>query len=251
MSPAVLTGLLGLLGLLSAMISALTGVGGGVLLLSGLLLLVPAAAVVPLHGAVQFVAGSSRVVLFARHINWALARPFLVGLIPGSAIGAGVAFVIVGLEPGLLKVLIATAILASLLPRSKPEGRASWQPHRGKIMAVTGLGCGTIGMLIGSTGPIVSQVLLTLGVTGEEHVGTKSAVQSIAHLLKLPLFGLALSFDYGAYLAPLVAMAAMALVGTWLGKRLLALVSEQRFVRLARALLALVALKIIASAVLF
>ena len=57
MTGIALTVLAGLLGLVSATISAITGVGGGVLLLSGLLLLVPATAVVPLHGAAQFVAG--------------------------------------------------------------------------------------------------------------------------------------------------------------------------------------------------
>ena len=247
MTSLALTGLLAALGFVAATVSAITGVGGGVLLLSGLLLLVPATAVVPLHGAVQFVAGSSRVALFADHIRWDLARPFLATLLPGSLLGAGLAFWIAGIEPSVLKLMIATAILLSLIPRADAAGRPAWQERSGSIMAATGFACGLLGMLVGSTGPIVSQTLLMLGVTGEEHVGTKSAVQAVAHVLKVPIFGLALAFDYGAYLIPLAAMSVAALAGTWLGKRALSYLSQRRFVGIARGLLAVVALKIIAT----
>jgi len=245
---------LALLALAASALSAVTGVAGGVILLSGLLLVVPTTAVVPLHGVVQLAAGGSRVVGFRKHIRWDVAARFIAGLIPGSLLGLALVAWIAAISPGVLKALIATAILVSLIaaPRKKKvderaDGAAAEARPRTLLFTSVGVLCGALGILVGSTGPIVTQTLLTAGVVKEEHVATKSAVQSVAHLLKLPLFGLALSFDYGAYALPLGLMVVAVVAGTFLGKRLLAKLSTARFVFLARALLFLIAIQILVA----
>ena len=60
---------LGLIALLTSMLSAVTGVGGGILLLSGLTLYLPPQAIVPIHGVIQTeLWRSSRAVLAANSL---------------------------------------------------------------------------------------------------------------------------------------------------------------------------------------
>jgi uncharacterized membrane protein YfcA len=241
---ALTAGGLALLALGASTVSALTGVGGGVLLLSGLLLAVPATAVVPLHGAVQSVAGLARVAAFRAHVRWSIVWRFAAALLPGSLLGLGVVAWLVHLDPHVLKLLVALAILGSLFAK-RLAPRESARRSLGAFYAL-GLLCGVLGVIVGSTGPLVTQALLMHGVTKEPHVATKSVVQALGHALKIPLFGLALGFDFGPWALPLAGMGVAVLAGTLLGKRLLARMSPGRFVVVARVLLAAVAVQILA-----
>lgn len=272
-------GAVALLALGSATLSAVTGIGG-VVLLSGLLLAVPATAVVPLHGAVQIAAGGSRVIGFRKYIRWDVALPVMVGLIPGSLLGIGAVAWLAAISPSVLKALIAITILLSLTIRPKLRPTAACPPdcrgacpeacltvgtgtgpaagagrlrvvpathsHRLVFVAVGAL-VGVLGIIVGAAGSIVTQALLTAGVVKEEHIATKSAIQATSNVIKVPLFGFALSFDYGEYALPLAIMMAAVVAGTFLGKRLLGMLSTTRFVFLARALLFLVAMQMLVA----
>ncbi len=75
--------------LTSAMTAAL-GIGGGVLLLAIMSMLLPAAAIIPLHGLVQLGSNANRAAFTAKHIRW----PALYWFIPGVLLGAGLASVL-------------------------------------------------------------------------------------------------------------------------------------------------------------
>jgi len=243
MSP-VLVAILVAAALLASMLSAVAGVAGGVLLLSGLLLAVPATAVVPLHGAVQTTACLTRVAAFRSHARWDLVWRFALGVIPGSVLGAFAVAWLVSVDAGAIKLFIAGAILLSLFAkklRIDARGRSAW------LFAPLGFFVGALGMLAGSTGPIVTQALLMCGVTKEAHIATKSVVQALGHALKLPLFGVAIGFDFGVYATPLAAMCGAVIVGTLLGKKLLARLSSERFVLVARVALVAVVVHLAVS----
>ncbi|RLB53602.1 MAG: hypothetical protein DRJ42_11460 [Deltaproteobacteria bacterium] len=260
MSAGVLAAL-ALLALGSATLSAVTGIGG-VLLLSGLLVAVPTVAVVPLHGAVQLAAGGSRVLGFRKHIRWDVALPFMAGLLPGSLVGIGAVAWLAAISPSVLKALIAVTILLSLTVRPKTsqtrpaaqalvgggqsEAATAVTSHRLLFVSV-GMLVGVLGIIVGAAGSIVTQALLTAGVVKEEHIATKSTIQATSNLIKVPLFGFALSFDYAEYALPLTVMMVAVVAGTFLGKRLLGMLSTQRFVFLARALLFLVAMQMLVA----
>jgi len=238
--------ILALVAMVAAAISAATGVAGGLVLLAALAVLMPAAAVVPLHGAVQLMAGTTRAWVFRRHVDRRFVRDFALGLVPGSALGAGLVWWLRGFDPAWLRVALGTAILLSLIPRRAGPSAVSVGDWSSPLLVpVFGLLCGALGMVVGSTGPLVSRGLLAYGLLKERHVGTKAWAQSLAHLLKIPLFGLALDFDFGEYGVLIAVLGGAVIVGTIGGRRLLAGVSDERFGRMTRVLLGVLALQLL------
>ena len=70
-------------------ITAALGLGGGIVLLIVMGTLLPAAAVIPLHGVAQMGANFSRAALNARWIRWSIIGWFALGAVAGSLVGAG------------------------------------------------------------------------------------------------------------------------------------------------------------------
>jgi uncharacterized protein len=235
---------LSLLAGFAATISAITGVAGGVLLLSGLVLCIPAGAVVPIHGLVQFAAGTSRMIAFRRDVEWSLVVPFVLTMIPGACLGAyGLSF-LYALNPSWLLIIIAMVIIFTIRPRKHLEKPVASSQHSKLNLAILGFSCGILGMFVGSTGPIVSGWLLGHGIVKEAHIGSKSVMQGSAHLVKVPLFAWGLSFDFTPYTQALVGMVLMVLLGTWFGKWCLQRVSKHAFALITRVILSIIVLKI-------
>jgi uncharacterized membrane protein YfcA len=236
MGPHLLAALL-VVAVLSAAISAITGVAGGIVLLSVLLFALDPRAVVPVHGAVQLVANSSRLVVFWRHVQWGVVARFAAMVVPGAIAGASLVAL---LSPRVMQIAIACAILLSLAaPRSKTQA----PPSRRRWFYPLGFLCGGLGMIVGSTGPIVTQALLWSGVLKEAHIATKAACQALANIIKLTLYGTTLGFAFGEH-APVIALLSVGVVlGTFIGKRVLRQVSDRTFVLATRVLLVLVAVK--------
>jgi len=235
---------LSLLAGFAATISAITGVAGGVLLLSGLVLFVPAGAVVPIHGLVQFTAGISRMIAFRTHIQWSLVFPFVLTMIPGACLGAYGLSRVYALNPSWLLVIIALVITFTIRPRTHVNAPSGLVQHSTLNLGILGFSCGILGMFVGSTGPIVSGWLLNHGIVKEAHIGSKSVMQGSAHLVKIPLFTWGLSFDFIPYTQALVGMIAMVLLGTWIGKWYVQRVSTRAFSLITRVILSVIALKI-------
>jgi uncharacterized membrane protein YfcA len=231
--------------LIGAIVSAITGVAGGVILLTALLATVDPRAVVPIHSVVQLIANGSRLVAYVHHIQWRIVGRFAATVIPGSLIGA---WLISLIEPGILQVIIATAILASLLIPDKFPIKEQVAPARWLFYGL-GFGNGILGMLVGSTGPLVTIALLYSGVVKERHIATKAACQAFSYTIKIPLFGFAIGFDYMQYAGTIVLLGAAVILGTLVGKRLLTMVSRRAFTSLTRILLAVIAFKLISSSV--
>ena len=124
-------------------------------------------------------------------------------------------------------------------PKKKPAAPAHWLFY--------GLGFinGILGMLIGSTGPLVTIALLYSGVVKERHIATKAACQAFSNIIKIPLFGFAIGFDYMQHAGTIILLGAAVILGTLVGKRLLTMISRSAFTSLTRILLALIAFKML------
>jgi uncharacterized membrane protein YfcA len=231
---------------LTAVVSAVLGMAGGILLLAVMLLFLEPAVAIPIHALVQLTSNSSRTVIHARSVRTDLLLPFVIFLIPAGAL----TLPLVQLAPAdLLRlaigvfVLIATWQKGWLLLGVDPE-RIPERPR----FALVGAGAGAIGPVVGATGPFIAPFFLGIGLTRFELIGTKAACQAAGHLAKMLLFGIA-GFAFLEYAGLIAGMAACVVVGTWLGTRLLRRIDDERFTQLYKLTLTLVALRLIWSGI--
>lgn len=146
LTPVVSLGLILLSGVTS-MISASLGVGGGTLLIMTMAQVMPAAALIPVHGMVQLGSNGGRLAMSWRHVHW----PLLAAFVPGALVGALVAsWLLVRLPSGLLELSIAAFVLYSLWGQGLPKRALG---YLGTLVAgaVTTL----LSSFVGASGPMV------------------------------------------------------------------------------------------------
>lgn len=229
----------GILVFASFFTSALTasaGIGGGLALLGLATYIVPIAALIPVHGAVQLGSNAGRTVLLRRHIAWACLLAFLAGAVPGAFAGRFA----VGLLPetameGLLGlfILILTWVRLPKLAAISTTG-----------FAVTGFITTAMTMVFGATGPFNAVVLSKAFSDRLTLVGTMAAVMTAQHLVKIVVFALA-GFAFADWAPLLAAMIITGLAGTWAGRHLLVSMPEARFRLIFNICLSVLALDLI------
>jgi len=235
--------ILSIAAVLTAILSAVVGMAGGIVLLSVMLLFLDPLEAIPLHGAIQLVSNGSRSWIQRSHVRWEIFWPYAVPLLPAGLLGLMIAE---RLPPSLTRTLIGVFVLVAtwapglLLLGTHPE-RA--EPSR-RFVLLGGV-VGVVNMTVGATGPLIAPFFLNLGLARQALVGTKAACQAAGHLAKIAIFGVA-GFAFGAWLLPLALLSAAVVLGTWLGSQLLERVSERHFVILYRAVLTVIAVRLVA-----
>lgn len=193
------------------------GIGGGVLLLAVMSLLVPAPALIALHGVVQIGANIGRTALMRQHVDTGLLLPFGVGALLGALVGGQL---FVQLPTRWLDLALGLFILYATW--------GHWPSLRRTGLWISSTVISFLSMFVGATGPLVTAALKSQALARQAHVATFSACMSLQHGLKVAMFGF-LGFQFGPWLALLTAMVLSGLVGTWLGERWLARRSDQAF----------------------
>jgi len=225
---------------LGATISGFLGMGGGIFLLTILFLcgLDPAVAI-PVHAMVQLSSNGSRAVLFRERVRWSAFRVFAVVALPFPFLGLAL---VNELDAETTKVLIGALVLFATWRRK--GGGVPWSENRS--FAAVGALAGTLGVVVGATGPLVAPFYLREGWSKEDIIATKAACQVFIHTQKIVAFGvIGFSFaDELFYVAPLLIAV---IFGTWCGKRILAHLSEDRFRMAYRVVLTGLALKLLAD----
>jgi uncharacterized membrane protein YfcA len=231
--------LLVLIAFFSSALTAVIGLGGGILLVSLMPGLLPAAAVVPVHGVVQLASNASRALFGLAHVDWPKVWRFALGAVLGAALGAPlVQFVDERLLPWLLGGFI---LLVTWLPGI---GRIRWP---GRFVGVGALQT-FVSLFVGAAGPLISPLLLREGLERDRLVVTHGAMMTALHGMKLVTFAL-LGFSYTSHARLLLAMVVSVTLGSWAGTRLRGYLPEKRFRPLFRLLLTLLALRLLASGV--
>lgn len=236
----------------TATISAIIGMGGGILLLAVMFCFMAHADAIPAHAVVQLVSNSTRVLAYIKSVDWRVFGRFATGSIPGSFVAV---FLLLSLgqldnsEP-YLKTLIGVYILiAAYLPKRKGTATAgTWWDW-----PLMGLVAGSAALLIGAAGPLIAPLFARRDFVKERLIATKAVCQMFLHLSKLPAFlylRYAASQSGGLVSSPfadlgvLAAFMAVAVIpGTLCGKRLLKHVSEPAFVALFKIALTVAGLK--------
>ena len=216
-----------LLGLsaVTSFISAAFGLGGGMVLLAVMATIVPAVALIPVHGVIQIGSNISRSTVMARYIHWPALLPITIGGAVGAAIGGMIA---VRLPDWLLFLAVGSFVLwAAWGKTSFGFGRAT--------LWLGGGASGFLTMFIGGTGPLVAAILKSLNLDRMAHVGTQAGCMVFQHGLKIAVFGI-LGFNYAPYLPLIGGMIVTGFIGTLVGRRVLHRMGDDRF-RLALTIL--------------
>ena len=220
-------------------LTALIGAGGGTALLLVMLWFVPAASVVPVHGCIQLVSNTARVVLFRRHMHWPVIIRFVIPMPAGVYVGLQLYGM---LDQSALQLVIAGFVLLSLLVRV--PGAVAGRAFPAWAYLPAGFLIGGANMLVGVLAPVLGAILRFERLDKERTVGTLGFFGFAGNVFKTAGFVL-VGFSFADYL-PMIACASLAtILGNLLGRRLLGGISSAGFAAAFRIMLGLLALKLV------
>jgi uncharacterized membrane protein YfcA len=211
-----------------ALLSAIAGFGGGVLLLPVFTVLFGLRVAVPMLTLTQLSSNAARVWLNRGELHWRLVGWFSLGAVP-LAVAGGLLLAHAPLAP--VKRLLGVFLIGVVVwRRVRPHPAKPADPALAAVGAASGLGSA----LIGSVGPLTAPFFLAYGLTRAAYIGTEAASALTMHLAKLAAYGVGDLLTskvllYGAALTPAT------LAGAWAGQQLLTKVGDQLFVRLVEA----------------
>ncbi len=220
----------------TATITAITGIGGGMILIAIMPGFLPGAAIVPVHAAVQIFSNASRAIFGWRFLRWEYVLAFIGGSIIGGLVAAGITRKI---DLEYTPLLIAAYILYSVWgPKFKFN-----LPAKGEF-TIIGLVQTGLSMIVGATGPMGQAVLLRNGLKRDALVVTGALMTTFTHLIKITLFAM-LGFSFISYWQLIVGMSVGVILGALLGTHIRYRIPEMLFKKFLMWILTLLALRMI------
>ena len=217
-------------------ITAVTGIGGGMILIAIMPGFVPAAAIVPVHALVQLFSNASRSIFGWRFLRWEFVLAFIAGSVIGGGIAASIAREI-NLE--YTPLFIAAYILFTVWgPPLKFK-----RPPPGEFIVIGAMQTG-LSMLVGATGPMSQAALIARDLKRDALVVSSALMTTVTHMVKVILFAL-LGFSFASYWQLILGMSVAVIVGALLGTRLRYRIPEALFRRILKWALTLLALRMI------
>lgn len=208
-----------------AILSAVAGFGGGVLLLPVFAALFGLRVAIPILTLNQLISNGARV-WFNRHdVHWRLVGWFALGAVP-LAVAGGLLLARAPLGP--LQRVLGIFLIGVVIWRHV-------HPHPAKpatpVFAAVGAGSGLGSALLGSVGPLTAPFFLAYGLTRTAYIGSEAASALTMHVTKIATYGASDLLTptvllYGATLTPAT------LLGSWIGKKIVGRLSDRVFVLL-------------------
>ena len=162
MTPALFIG-----SFLAALTSGITGMAGGVLLISVLNIFYDTTTSIALHGLLQVIANFSRILLFIKSVSWKPFFYFASLVIPGAWLGA---HLMQQISENILEALLGCVILWVVFQKKTTSNEQKGQPF---IFIPLGFSSGFLGMIIGVTGPLLAPFFIRAGITKERFIAHK------------------------------------------------------------------------------
>jgi len=214
----------------TATLSGVFGMAGGLMLMGALALVLPVQAAFVAHGLLQMVANGWRAVLHRQHVRWDIVGWYALASAAAGGLVALVSFVpskpllflLLGLVPGLLWLPQGWIRLDAAKP---PQALASG-------FLVTGLN-----LTAGVAGPLLDLFFVRTVLTRHAIVATKAATQVFSHLAKVLVYGGPLLAGRAIGLPPLWVFALavpLSMLGTVVGGRILDRMTDVNFKRWTR-----------------
>lgn len=222
---------------LTSAVTAAFGLGGGVMMLIAMASVLPPLAVIPVHGAVQMGSNGGRAWVMRSHVSREIFGYFVIGSLIGAAVASQV---VVALPTDMLRLVLGLFVLwvvwAPKLTR-RDAGPRSFVP--------IGIGTTFASMFVGATGLLIGAFLSPERLGRMTTVSTHAMCAMFQHALKIVVFGF-LGFAFWEWIPLIIAMVASGFLGTMTGKALLERLSERVFGWAFKAMLTLLAARLIA-----
>lgn len=214
-------------------ITVIAGIGGGGILLAIFASILPPAALIPVHGAIQLGSNLGRSALMLREMYWPAFPAFALGTVVGASMGG---VLVINLDPAWVQIGVGGFIVYSVLGYV-PELVRRWG-------LLTGLISSFLTMFFGATGLFVAAFTKSFDLPRHAHVAVHGTLMTLQHGLKTLVF-VAVGFAFGPWLFFILAMIAAGFLGTLVGKRLLGQITDARFKLFLNTVLLLLALRLI------
>ncbi len=212
--------------LVTAIISGIFGMAGGLILMGVLAALLPVATAMVVHGAVQMVSNGYRAFLWRAFINWRVFRRYAAGSVAGFLMLLAVAW-----RPEAHSVYLFLGFTAMLV----------WLPKRLINLDIlkpgqselAGFGVQALNTLSGVAGPLLDIFFVNSSMDRRAIVATKAVTQVLAHLVKIIFWSLPVITAAGNAAFPpvwfFVLAVPLSMIGTTLGGKLLERMSDVDF----------------------
>jgi len=240
---------------ITSAISAVLGMGGGIILLGIMAIIIPEGyMVIALHGMIQLFSNSTRTYIFRQHIKKNVIKDFSIGALIGAGISGLIIFLLIQfynvesanqIKVDFLKPIIGAFIIWYLFLKGakKKKKLASFI----KVGGVSGISS----IFVGATGPLIAPFFLNSNFKKENIIANKAAGQMITHLTKIPLFIYFFNVTYIREYSILVPLIIAVYIGTNLGKQILSFIPEKTFKIIFKICLTIIAIRLVIEPVLF
>jgi len=227
---------LGVFSTITSLLTAVAGLGGGMLLLALMAQLLAPAILIPLHGIAQFFSNANRGVIHRSKLEWSYLKPFIIG----SAIGA-FAFVplVVFVDATIGAIAVGLFILL-----------VTWFPQWLNVSRLPPLLSGGLtsglGVLFGATGPLAMSAHPKANWNKEQIVGNHGAAMAFQHGVKVIAY-LVAGVQLYQYVWHIVVLFCGAWLGTFAGTHLLKKFTDSRFKTMLKWVLTLLGVRLVTS----
>jgi uncharacterized protein len=214
--------------LVTAFISGIFGMAGGLILMGVLAAMLPVATAMVVHGAVQMVSNGYRAFLWRQYIDWRVFRRYALGALAGFLV-----LLVVAWRPEARAVYLFLGLTAMLVWMPKSWLRLDIL-QRGQA-ELAGFAVQALNTLGGVAGPLLDIFFVTTEMDRRAIVATKSVTQVLAHLVKIVFWGVPVMAAAGEAAFPpvwfFVLAVPLSMLGTTLGGKLLERMSDVDFKR--------------------
>lgn len=236
---------IGLAAFATSILSALAGLGGGIVLLVVLTQFFTPTVAIPIHGSIQLVSNGSRAAMLVDKIKWSAVGWSAILLLPASLVGVAVA---TAMPEAATRLLIGLFVLVVAWKPSLLKWRGADQLPDKALIGVGGVS-GFLNTTVGASGPVTSPFFKAATATHVAFVATAGAAQVLAHASKIVAFSLD-DFAIGDHLGVIGTGAIAVTLGSFVGTRLLGRVSDAHLDTLFKVVLTVLAVRLIGRALL-
>lgn len=219
----ILTGLFLIVAvLLTSTLSGVFGMVGGMFLLWLLLLVMPVTTAIAVQGVIQLIANCSRAYFSRAWTDWVIIAYSTTGLAFAILLLVLVSYTpniaIVSICIGLLPILVWMPVRSLHLDASRPTHAI-----------VCGFISGAMNIGVGVSGPFADIFFVRTEMDRRQIIATKAALQVLSHIAKIIYYSGSLALLAGSEIISVGMAAPFAILGSVLGHRILARLSNEGF----------------------